>query len=127
MVQDKPKTQKFHQRRTNGLLALNQSHDMCLILYKAVFLEMFAAIIPVKLLLEVKCCFKTSKQFVKLLPVSVPDICGLYSVQVMSFFELRFFGTAAPMTGCFADEFADGTAHLRSMLVHAFSSGIEIS
>ena len=31
------------------------------------------------------------------------------------------------MIGYFADEFADGTFHLRAMLVHAFSSGIEIN
>ena len=54
--------------------------------------------------------------------VSVPDTRGLSSVYKMPFFELGFF----LMIG-FADKFADGTDHLWAMLVHAFSSGIEIN
>ena len=75
----------------------------------------FVAKIPVKLLLEMKCCFKTSKPFVKLLPVlsfvkllSVPETRGLYSVHVMLFFELGFFLIAVSMIGCLADGFVDG-------------------
>ena len=71
--------------------------------------------------------FKTSKRFVKLLSVSVPDTRGLYSVRAMPFFELGFFLIAVSMTGFLADEFADGKPHLRAMLVHAFYSGIEIN
>ena len=60
----------------------------------------------------------------KLLSVSVPDTCGLYSVHVMLFFELWFFLTIVSMIGWFSDEFADGIPLLQAMLVHAFSSGI---
>ena len=58
--------------------------------------------------------------------VSVPDTRGLSSVYKMPFFQLGFFLIAAFMIG-FADKFADGTDHLWAMLVHAFSSGIEIN
>ena len=89
--------------------------------------EGFAPTNSVKLLLKVKCCFKTSRRFVKLLSLSVPDTSGLYSVHEIPFYEFRFFLIVVSVTGCFADAFADGTPHLRAMLVHAFSSGIEIN
>ena len=65
----------------------------------------------------------------KLLSVSLPDTCGLYNVYVMPFFELGFFSYnwLFPMIGYLAVEFADGTPDLRAMLVHDFSSGIEIN
>ena len=113
------KTQKFHQRHVSGLLGLNQSqsfHNLSHCIPTEQFLQGgFVATIPVKLLLEVKCGFKTSKPFVKLLSVlsfvkllSVPDTRGLYSVHVVPFFELGFFLIAVSMTGCLADEFVDG-------------------
>ena len=74
-----------------------------------------------------KVCCKASKRFAKLLSVSVPNTRGFYSVHVIPFFELGFFLITVTMIGYFADEFADGTFHLRAMLVHAFSSGIEIN
>ena len=54
----------------------------------------------------------------KLLSVSVPDTRGLCSVHVIPFFELEFFLIVESMFGYFAGEFADGTPHLRAMLVH---------
>ena len=130
LVQDKPKTRKFHQRHGKWFVRVEQISKLpkCVSLYTEQSLwGGFAAKIPVKLLLEVKCCFKTSRRFVKLLSVSVPENCGLYSVHVMPFFELEFFLIAASLISCFADEFADGASHLRAMLVHAFSSGIKIN
>ena len=63
----------------------------------------------------------------KLLSVSVPDTQRFYSVHVMPFFELEFFLIAVSMIGCLANGFADSKPHLRAMLVHKFSSGIEIN
>ena len=52
---------------------------------------------------------------------------GLYGVHGMPFFELRLCLIVVSMIGHFVDGFADGTPHFRAMLVHAFSSGIEIN
>ena len=63
----------------------------------------------------------------KLLSVSAPDTRGLYSVHVIPFLELGFFLIAVSKIGCLTDEFAGAKPYLRAMLVHAFSSGIEIN
>ena len=85
-VQDLLKTQKFDQRHENSLLGLIPSqsyHNLSHCIQSTFFGGGFAATISVKLLLEVKFCFKTSRRFVKLQSVSVPGTRGLYSVHVI--------------------------------------------
>ena len=99
---------------------------MCLILYRAVSLRRVRRNNPYQITFRGEMMFQNSKRFVKLLSVSVPDTRGLCSVHVIPFFELEFFLIVESMSGYFAGEFADGTPHLRAMLVHTFSSETEI-
>ena len=114
LVQDMPKTQKFHQRQVSGLLGLNQSQSChsLLIVYRAAFLRKVCSSNPCKTTFKGQTLFKIPRRFVKILSVSVPDTGGLHKAHVISFFELRFFLVVVSKIGCFAVESADGTTHL---------------